>query len=97
MKSNRKKYDPKFKSQVVLDLLSNKQTLTEVAEKYQIHFSVILRWKKEFIENAHIIFDRNPDETAKEKEVLIGSLYQTIGKRDIELEWLKKKAGYFAQ
>lgn len=97
MKSNRKKYDSKFKTGVVLDLLSNRQTLSEIAEKYQLHHSIILRWKKEFLENAHQIFEKKPDEAAKEQETLIESLYQTIGKRDIELEWMKKKVGYFSK
>lgn len=95
MKRNRKKYDPKFKSDVVMELLSNRVTINEMAEKYQIHHSVILRWKSEFMEKAHLIFETKADETAREKDELIETLYKTIGQRDIELEWMKKKVGYF--
>lgn len=96
MESKHRKYDPKFKLQVVLDMLSNKMTFSEMTAKYQLHPSVINRWKKEFLENAHKVFEENPHNKDKEKNELIESLYKTIGKRDIELEWMKKKVGYFA-
>jgi len=97
MQKSRKKYEARFKSEVVMNLLSNKFTIRELSDKYQLHQSVILRWKNEFLENSHLIFEKNPDETFKEKEELIDSLYKTIGQRDIELEWLKKKVGYFSR
>jgi hypothetical protein len=50
-------------------------------------------WKKKLLDEMERIFSDN-DKRDKEKErKFIDELYKQIGKKDIEIEWLKKKVG----
>ena len=52
MKQTRKKYDAKFKAKVAIEALKERETLNELATKYELSPVMISRWKKEFIENS---------------------------------------------
>jgi transposase-like protein len=42
-----KRYPPKFKFQVVLELLQGEQSVGQLAKSYDVHPNSILKWKKE--------------------------------------------------
>lgn len=96
MSTKRKQYAPALKGQIVLELLSNHYTLTELSAKHQVHPNQILKWKKQFLEAVPNIFSdrRKPDNTSQEQ--LIAQLYQQIGQSKVEMDWLKKKVGLFS-
>jgi len=50
------------KAQIVLEVLREDKTLTEVANEYEIHQAQLSKWKQEFLENMPMIFKK------KEKE-----------------------------
>ena len=52
MKGTRKKYDAKFKAKVALEAIKERETLNELAVKYEVSPIMISRWKNEFIENS---------------------------------------------
>lgn len=54
----RKEYDAEFKLKVILELLREEQTLAEIASKYGIASRNIANWKKQFLENASLAFDK---------------------------------------
>ena len=41
-----KSYPPKFKFQIVLELLQGKQSVGQLAKSYNVHPNSILKWKK---------------------------------------------------
>ena len=45
-----KKYDAKFKAKVALEAIKERETLNELAVKYEVSSVMISCWKKEFIE-----------------------------------------------
>ena len=47
MKKSRKKYDTKFKAKVAIEALKERETLSELAAKYEVSPVMISRWKKE--------------------------------------------------
>ncbi|RTY34520.1 hypothetical protein EKD02_09805 [Chlorobium phaeovibrioides] len=47
-----------FKTKVVLEALSERFTLTELAQKHEIHPNQITLWKREFLEKAPEVFSR---------------------------------------
>ena len=87
----KKIFSPKQKATVALEALKGMKTINQLSNHYEIHPTQVGLWKKALTENAeHIFSDKRKNET-KEKDELIERLYKTIGQRDIELEWLKKK------
>ena len=69
MKGTRKKYDAKFKAKVALEAIKERETLNELAVKYEVSPAMISRWKKEFIENSAPAFEApQVDDAAIEKE-----------------------------
>ena len=41
MKRSKRKFTPAFKTQLVLELLKERNTLNEIAQKYEVHPTVI--------------------------------------------------------
>ena len=46
MKQTRKKYDAKFKAKVAIETLKERETLNELAAKYELSPVMSSRWKK---------------------------------------------------
>jgi putative transposase len=59
MKRTRKNYSPEFKAKVVLELLQENKTINEIASKYGILPKSLIEWKKQFLENAALAFDKS--------------------------------------
>ena len=69
LERNKKKYDAKFKAKIALEAIKERETLNELAVKYEVLPVVISRWKKEFIENSAAAFEApKVDDAAIEKE-----------------------------
>lgn len=73
MKEKRRKYSSSQKVGIMRELLEGGYTLSQISEKYQIHPTQLLRWKKELFEGAIEIFNRKNDkgEQRHEKEVAL--------------------------
>ena len=53
----RKNYTGKFKAKVVVDVIRENETLAELSSKYQVHRTMLNRWKKEAIEGpSDVVF-----------------------------------------
>jgi len=90
----RKQYTPEFKSKIVLEILREEKTLSELSAEYGVHPSQLKYWKKEVLESLPQLFDRrNTEATKKEYEKQIQELYAEIGRLTTQLTWLKKKSG----
>jgi transposase-like protein len=44
-----KRYPPKFKFQIVIELLQGEQSVGRLAKSYDVHPNSILKWKKELL------------------------------------------------
>ncbi|ACL75215.1 IS3 family transposase [Ruminiclostridium cellulolyticum] len=90
----RRTFTPEQKTKIVLEVLKEAQTLTEIAAKYEIQPNQLTRWKSEFIKNANRDFSDDADETEQLKQVheaQIDELHRQIGQLTVERNWLKKK------
>jgi len=45
--SVRKNYTPEFKSKIVLEILKEEKTLSQISSEYGVHTTQIKNWKKE--------------------------------------------------
>ena len=93
MGTTRRKFTSEFKKKVVLEALKERNTIQELAAKYDIHPQQITDWKRHFLDNSGAAFDRPGSEDGKnaEQEKLIGQLYAQIGQLKVENDFLKKK------
>ena len=91
MKKERRKFTSAFKAKVAIEAIKEDKTIQELAAKHQVHPSQITTWKKEFLENASLVFDSKRQEVKDESKDKI--LYSKIGVLQIELDLLKKVLG----
>ena len=95
MNGKRKQHTAEFRFKVALEALKGLKTVAELASIYEVHPTLINRWKKELHEGGRTIFG-SPKRKERETEVLQAALYEEIGRLKFELDWLKKKAAPFS-
>ena len=88
----RKRYDKEFKAKVALEALKGEKTLQELAITYSVHPNMIALWKRQLLENAAALFEKEgKDKASEEAERQKGELFKQIGQLQVENEFLKKK------
>ncbi|WP_149914426.1 transposase [Sphingobacterium cavernae] len=91
MKQSRRKFSASFKAKVAIEAIKERETIHELASKYEVQASQINTWKREFLDNAEAAFtSEKPSwkDDSKEKE-----LYSKIGELQIQVDFLKKVLG----
>lgn len=87
----RRRYTPKLKAQVVLEVLSGEKTPGQVARAYGIHANSVGLWKRRFVERAPEIFAE--ETTVNEYERRIRDLELLLGRKEVEIALLKNFLG----
>jgi transposase len=91
-KRTRRKFSADFKAKVVIEALKERNTIEQLAKKYELHPNQITIWKKEFLANASAAFGEPAAEASdKTREADMDRLYAKIGRLEIERDFLKKK------
>lgn len=93
--NKRTQYPPEFKTKLVLEVLAEEQTVSQIAAKYSVSSVVVSRWKKEFLERAPEVFKKGPNDNEKALAVSdehIAELERKVGQLTYEVDWMKKKS-----
>jgi transposase-like protein len=53
----RRNFKPEQKAKIILEVLREEKSLSEIAAEYEIHPNLLSRWKTEFIQNAGRAFE----------------------------------------
>jgi transposase len=92
MKNKRRSFSASFKAKIAVEAIKEQMTLSELAQKHQLHPNQIALWKKEFLNNAKSVFERNKTQEAELESLKQqqDDLYKEIGRLKIESDWFKK-------
>ena len=85
----RRKFTSKFKTKVVIEALSERYTLAQLAERHQLHPNQISQWKNQFLQNAEQVFDKGIKSPQQQADQEKDKLLKTIGKLKVEVDFLK--------
>jgi transposase-like protein len=86
----KKTFTPQQKATVALAAIKGEKTVNEISILYGVHPTQVGVWRTQ-AENALIsLFADKRTRAGKTEERTIAELYALVGKRDHELEWLKK-------
>ena len=92
MSKKRRNFTAEFKTKVVLELLEGDKTLNEIASKYEVLPKSLQQWKKQFLDNASLAFDKSTvvkeykeeiEKLKKEK----GAIAKKLGEVIVERDW----------
>lgn len=91
--------DGKTKAKIVREVIGGVISPAEACRKYELSEGVLARWKREFVEQAHLAF--GSDGSAENPQAgEVEELQRRVGKQAVELEagvgGPKKRVGYFA-
>jgi len=89
----RKKFPDEFKAKVALAALKGDKTIAELAAEFEVHSSQINQWKAAVKDRLAELFSTPSGgaEKMKEQKELIEQLYKSVGRMQVENDWLKKK------
>ena len=92
MSRKRTTYSAEFKAKVVLEILEGEKSLNEIASQYDLLPKNLQNWKKQFLENAFLAFDKSV--ITKEYKAEIESLKKAkdatskkLGEVIVERDW----------
>ncbi len=91
MNKPRRTYTSEFKVRVVLEMLTNKMSLSQASREYGIKDSVLSRWRQEFLERAPQVFDQ--PRAAENQAQRIAELERMVGRLALQLDMAKKVFG----
>lgn len=87
----RKSYGNDFKAKVALEALKGEKTMSELSSQYGVHAALITRWRNTAKEGMAGVFAGSDREEVREIKEKNEELYKTIGRIQVENDWLRKK------
>lgn len=90
----RRNHSPAFKSKVALAAVKGEQTITELAQRFDVHPNQITQWKNQLLEQLPAVFEQSSP--SKEPAVDVKTLHAKIGELTLENDFLENalnKAG----
>ncbi len=86
----RKRHSPQFKAKVALAAIQNDETIAQIASRFGVHPAMVSTWKRQMLEGAADIFDKNHN-SRKLAQTHSDELYRQIGKLKVENDFLSRK------
>ncbi|MGI9038884.1 MAG: transposase [Gemmatimonadota bacterium] len=90
-KATRRRYSPKLKFQVVLEVLSGQKSPAQVGKAYGVHPNSVGLWKKAFLDRGPELFAQEAG--TEEYERRIAELERLVGQKEVEIALLKNFLG----
>jgi len=84
-----------FKFKVVLESFTS-NNVAETARKYSLNANQLSTWRSYFLEQGHNLFQTDVTKREQELEKQIATLEQLLGKKELEIQLLKKYLDFYA-
>ena len=96
MSKRRKTYTVEFKTKLVIEVLKEEKTISELATQNNITPQNLTNWKKQFLANATKAMEpsneiKQLEKTISQKDKRISRLERTVGQVVVERDWLSGK------
>src|SRR5574340_725229 len=91
----RKRYEASFKSRVALSAIRGDKTISELASQFGVHGNLVSQWKRRLLANVSRVCEEPDDPEGRAQQEMIDKIHRKIGKLNMDLDWLKKKAAQF--
>jgi len=88
MRKTRRKFSGEFKAQVAIAALKERESLADLAKRFDVQPLLITKWKQEFVARSAEIFETLPPE--QEFQAIQDRLFSKIGQLEMENDFLKK-------
>ena len=88
-KRPRRNHGAVFKAKAALEAIKGEQTLVELSERFQVHPNQIAEWKKQLLERASEIFDKEKKSQGPD----VKELHAKIGQLAMENDFLSIALG----
>ena len=92
MGAKRRRIEAGVKAKAALAAVRGDRTSSQLASAFGVHATQIGQWKRRLLEGATELFSDGHRRDAQEQDALVAELYEQIGRLQMELGWLKKKA-----
>jgi transposase len=89
--SKKQPKSPQLKFQLAIEAIKGKISQTELSRQYSSDPKLVSRWKNEVLERGYQLFENKKDNSQKQIE----QLEQVVGKKEIEIQLLKKFLSHY--
>ena len=69
------------------------KTISQIASEYGLHPQQVRAWKRGFLENIHLVFEKG--DKAKKLKSELDNAHKKIGKLEAEMDFLSKILGNY--
>jgi transposase-like protein len=92
----RRAYTPEYKAKLVIEVLREEATISQIASREGINPNQLGNWRKEFLQNAPRAFSKSMEEKATmeklhELQEMEREYQAKVGQLTLEVDFLKKK------
>ncbi len=92
MSRKRRNHSPDFKAKVALASIKGDETLSELAQRFGINANLIVKWKKQLLEQSSEVFTSGKG-LAPDRESELKDLQAKIGELTMVNDFLSKALG----
>lgn len=89
------RYHPSFKFRVVLESFI-KGNVAQIARKYEVNPNQLSTWRKQLMDKGSLVFVSDKANREKQLEKKMNQLENLIGRKEIEINLLKKYLDFYA-
>lgn len=93
MTRRRRTHTAVFKKQVAVAAIKEELTQAQITSQYEVHMTQVKQWRQQALEAIEGGFSKRLEREQKDQSGLIASLYEQIGRLQMQLDWIKKKSG----